>query len=160
MVLLSTPEESWRESCWEKRMCKKFPTIRNRFAFAKACINRWNRQISLFPREMAININPNCLSVDRATTFFPSTSIKAAILAKIKVVAPTIKRIQHRYILICLNRTNNQTPAVTKVELCTRALTGVGAAIAAGSHLVKGIWALLVKVTSTNVRKIKIPPFW
>ena len=33
---------------------------------------------------------------------------------------------------------------MTRVEECTRALTGVGAAIAAGSHLEKGIWALLV----------------
>jgi len=29
-------------------------------------------------------------------------------------------------------------PAVTKVDLCTKALTGVGAAIAAGNQLVKG----------------------
>lgn len=36
------------------------------------------------------------------------------------------------------------TPAVTKVEECTNAETGVGAAIAAGSHLEKGIWADLV----------------
>ena len=35
-------------------------------------------------------------------------------------------------------------PAVTKVEECTNAETGVGAAIAAGNHLEKGIWALLV----------------
>jgi hypothetical protein len=38
-----------------------------------------------------------------------------------------------------------QRPAVTKVLLCTSALTGVGAAIAAGSQLIKGNWALLVK---------------
>ena len=36
------------------------------------------------------------------------------------------------------------TPAVTKVDECTRADTGVGAAIAAGSHLENGIWALFV----------------
>lgn len=36
------------------------------------------------------------------------------------------------------------TPAVTKVEECTRADTGVGAAIAAGNHLENGIWALFV----------------
>ena len=37
------------------------------------------------------------------------------------------------------NRINKKTPAVTNVEECTRAETGVGAAIAAGSHLEKGI---------------------
>ena len=36
------------------------------------------------------------------------------------------------------------TPAVTKVDECTSADTGVGAAIAAGNHLENGIWALLV----------------
>lgn len=36
------------------------------------------------------------------------------------------------------------TPAVTSVEEWTKALTGVGAAIAAGNQLEKGICALLV----------------
>jgi hypothetical protein len=53
-----------------------------------------------------------------------------------------------------LNRTSIQIPAVTKVELWTNALTGVGAAIAAGSQLTKGHWALLVmaknKVKTNN----------
>jgi len=39
---------------------------------------------------------------------------------------------------ICPIRKTSQIPAVTKVELWTKALTGVGAAIAAGSHLTKG----------------------
>jgi hypothetical protein len=43
-----------------------------------------------------------------------------------------------------LNRINKNTPAVTSVDECTRALTGVGAAIAAGSHLENGICALFV----------------
>jgi len=49
-----------------------------------------------------------------------------------------------------MNRSNNQIPAVTKVELCTKALTGVGAAMAAGSHLANGHCALLVKDTSAS----------
>ena len=36
-------------------------------------------------------------------------------------------------------------PATTRVLLCTRALTGVGASIAIGNQKVKGNWALLVK---------------
>lgn len=35
-------------------------------------------------------------------------------------------------------------PAVTRVDLWTSALTGVGAIIAKGSQALKGIWALLV----------------
>lgn len=42
------------------------------------------------------------------------------------------------------------TPAVTSVEECTRAETGVGAAMAAGSQVEKGIWALLVVAASTR----------
>jgi len=37
-----------------------------------------------------------------------------------------------------------KTPAVTRVEECTRAETGVGAAMAAGSHLENGTCALFV----------------
>lgn len=37
------------------------------------------------------------------------------------------------------------TPAVTKVDEWTKDDTGVGAAIAAGSHALKGNWALFVK---------------
>jgi hypothetical protein len=36
------------------------------------------------------------------------------------------------------------SPAVTRVLLCTRALTGVGALIAFGNQLLKGNWALFV----------------
>lgn len=44
----------------------------------------------------------------------------------------------------CLKRINIKTPAVTKVEECTKEETGVGAAIAAGNQEEKGTWALLV----------------
>lgn len=41
-------------------------------------------------------------------------------------------------------RTRRYTPAVTRVDEWTRAETGVGAAMAAGSQAANGIWALLV----------------
>ena len=43
-----------------------------------------------------------------------------------------------------LKRIIKYTPAVTSVEEWTNADTGVGAAISAGNHAEKGIWALLV----------------
>jgi hypothetical protein len=53
---------------------------------------------------------------------------------------------------VILNRTNKKIPAVTKVDECTREETGVGAAIAAGSHDEKGTCALLViKVITITV---------
>jgi hypothetical protein len=39
-------------------------------------------------------------------------------------------------------------PAVTRVLLCTREETGVGAAIARGNQLQKGYWALFVKAVN------------
>src|SRR5436190_17753716 len=44
-------------------------------------------------------------------------------------------------------------PAVTRVAAWIRALTGVGPAIASGSHVYKGIWALL-PVAPTNNNKV------
>jgi len=43
-----------------------------------------------------------------------------------------------------LNRISRYTPAVTSVDECTNADTGVGAAMAAGSHAENGICALFV----------------
>lgn len=42
---------------------------------------------------------------------------------------------------------------MTSVEECTRALTGVGAAIAAGSQLEKGICALLV-IAASKIKRL------
>jgi len=43
-------------------------------------------------------------------------------------------------------------PAVTSVLLWTSALTGVGAAIALGNHLLNGNCALLVKLVTTRIK--------
>lgn len=45
-------------------------------------------------------------------------------------------------------RAIRNSPAVTRVLLCTRAETGVGASIASGSHMEKGYWALFVMETN------------
>jgi hypothetical protein len=49
-----------------------------------------------------------------------------------------------------------KTPAVTRVEEWTKAETGVGAAIAAGNQLEKGICALLV-MAATIMDRVIIP---
>jgi hypothetical protein len=53
-----------------------------------------------------------------------------------------------------LKRVNKQTPAVTKVEECTKAETGIRAAMSAGNHEEKGIWALLVTAAKTTRKEI------
>jgi hypothetical protein len=49
------------------------------------------------------------------------------------------------------NRIIKYTPAVTRVDEWTKADTGVGAAIAAGSQAENGIWALLVHAAVTTI---------
>jgi len=51
------------------------------------------------------------------------------------------------------------TPAVTRVEEWTNAETGVGAAIAAGSQLENGIWALLVIAANIIRRGVRAVVF-
>jgi len=57
---------------------------------------------------------------------------------QIRPVSPTVG-------ILDSNRINRYTPAVTKVEECTKEDTGVGAAIAAGNQALNGICALLVQ---------------
>lgn len=85
--------------------------------------------------------------MDKAIIFFRSHSL-IALNPAITIVRQAIIRragLNHgtgsRYEK---NRIRRKTPAVTSVDECTRAETGVGAAIAAGSQLEKGICALLV----------------
>lgn len=147
---LILPEEINRASCWENLLWRSLPTTIKRFAFAKACIIIWKKQITGVPIAKAININPSCLNVERATTFLASVSIRAESLATKRVRTPKVPQIITLTRLLKLNRIINQTPAVTNVDLWTKDLTGVGAAIAAGNHLTKGHWALLVRVSTAN----------
>lgn len=62
------------------------------------------------------------------------------------VILPRIRRINFACSLNkWFHRIIKKTPAVTKVEEWTRDLTGVGAAMAIGSHEENGICALLVE---------------
>jgi len=143
-------------SCCEKLLNKSLPTTKKRFAFAKACIKIWKKHMEKVPKVKLTTISPNCLKVDNATIFFASISKRAERLATERVNIPKINQITIEKDVKRPNRIKSQIPAVTKVELWTKALTGVGAAIAAGSHLIKGHWALLVKAKAekTNPRKI------
>ena len=70
--------------------------------------------------------------------FFMSVSWIALILAISMVRRPEMVRVTciiEDAAIILEKRYMRNTPAVTRVDECTRADTGVGAAIAAGSHL-------------------------
>ena len=98
-------------------------------------------------------ITPNWLRVERATIFFKSDSKNALSLAIVIVILPntpstTIGNCKDSKGTI---RRSKYTPAVTKVDECTNAETGVGAAIAAGSQALKGTCALLVDAATASL---------
>lgn len=101
---------------------------------------------------------PSCLKVERAITFFISNSNRAAMPAIVVVKRPKIKIVCLQRATKQLNRIRRYTPAVTRVEECTKADTGVGAAIAAGNHDERGICALLVILAKMIKAKIGHSP--
>lgn len=108
---------------------------------------RWKKAISGSCSLKVNIIKATWLRVDKAIIFFISHSDMALALAiNIVTLAIIIKKGENNEKLLVNgeNRYSKKTPAVTRVEEWTRALTGVGAAIAAGSHLEKGICALFV----------------
>jgi len=125
----------------------KQPAEMNSSALNNACVSMW-KNISLYifsPNDIVIK--PNWLKVDKAIIFFMSFSYSAVTLDINIVEIPVIIKIFCVTILLrikLLKRYRIKIPAVTNVDECTSADTGVGAAIAAGSHLEKGNWALLV----------------
>ena len=143
------------------------PAHMNKEDLKRACIIKWKKANKSLPKPKIVNIKPSWLKVLKATTFFKSVSKFAAHPAISIVRTPIIKAIVRilEVFKIGINRIIRNTPAVTNVDECTRADTGVGAAIAAGSHAEKGICALLVKalkiinkiiVGSVNLTKIKL----
>jgi hypothetical protein len=114
-----------------------------------ACVIKWKNLHNFIDWERLNIIKPNCLNVDKAIIFLKSVS-NIAEKAEINIVRLEIKPIKKEIFsflkIIEEKRIIRNTPAVTKVEEWTKAETGVGAAIAAGSHLLKGNWALLVKL--------------
>ena len=117
-----------------------------------AWVRRWKRaRLGRANPRLAIII-PNCLKVDSAMIFFMSFSAMADRPA-INIVVDATRMIVglNRGVLFRAgkNRIKRKTPAVTSVEEWTKAETGVGAAIAAGSQEENGIWALLVMAAIT-----------
>lgn len=129
----------------------------NNRALNRAWVIKWKKaRLGEFILNLAI-ITPSCLRVDKAMIFFKSHSVIAESPA-ISIVRQEINRrvdISRGTAMIELwKRIRRKTPAVTRVEECTKADTGVGAAIAAGSHLENGIWALFVRAAIKIEREI------
>lgn len=91
----------------------------NKRALKIACIIKWKNPNRGPTNEHLVIINPKCLKVDRATTFFKSFSSRAINPAKIIVIKPLtniiilIEAIEEKNLE---NRITKNTPAVTRVE--------------------------------------------
>lgn len=93
------------------------------------------------PSPSAAIITPSCLRVERAIIFFISHSVRALMPVINIVVTAIISKVILNIGRVCRNsknRISKNTPPVTRVDECTRADTGVGAAMAAGSQLENG----------------------
>lgn len=133
----------------------KTPAVINNKALKSAWVIRWKNVIWGTPIARLNIIVPSWLSVERAIIFFISHSAKALRPAINVVRQAENKRRNSRDWVFCKalkNRTRIKTPAVTRVEECTRAETGVGAAMAAGSQLIKGYCALLVIAAIISIK--------
>lgn len=142
-VRFPNDRKSWECLKWEIRA----PAQMNRRALNRAWVSRWKRaRLGRLRPRLAI-ITPSCLRVERAMIFFMSFSAIADNPA-MSIVKEAVMRIRGLKSLNLLRegkkRMRRNTPAVTRVEEWTRAETGVGAAMAAGSQEENGICALLV----------------
>jgi hypothetical protein len=137
------------------------PAQINSRALNIAWVIRWKKAKFVKFREILVIITPSCLRVESAIIFFISVSTIAFIPAISIVRDDRISRVMVAHLFgirFGLNRIRRKIPAVTKVDEWTSAETGVGAAIAEGSHLENGIWALFVmaaiiisQVTNTSI---------
>lgn len=129
------------------------PTAKNKRALILACRFKCKNLKLLRPKPNLVIIRPSCESVENATTFLISHSSQA-LRPDTKVVSVPMYTI--RGILKGRKRYNKNTPAVTRVDECTSAETGVGAAIAAGNQAEKGSCAdFVIAITTRNNNEIE-----
>ena len=106
----------------------------------------WQRAKRGNPTDTVRAISLTCDSVDKATIFLRSLQYRALTLLRTSeylASTPIITRLMGDR--TCPTRISTKTPAATRVDECTKEDTGVGAAIASGSHAVQGNSALFVK---------------
>jgi len=121
----------------------------------RAWIIKWENAIVGKLIEIANIIIAICLRVDNAMIFFISCSQHADILAyravELEINISIIIIIGWELFII---RISINTPAVTKVDECTNAEIGVGAAMAIGSHAENGNCALFEHAAINNIIRI------
>src|SRR5262245_551784 len=124
--------------------CITEPAPRNRHALKNAWVPRWKIAAVQLPVPAATNMNPSCDTVEYASTFFRSVCATAMNAAASAVSMPTVATTISAVVDAAYrndSRTTMYTPAVTIVAAWISADTGVGPAIASGSHTNSGSWA-------------------
>lgn len=99
-------------------------------------------------------INPIWLNVDKAIIFFISFSL-IAFIPLINMDNKHKLTIKFKFVFVkklLIKRKIINNPAVTRVELCTIAEIGVGAAIAIGNQDINGYCALFVIIEIKNIK--------
>ena len=119
----------------------------------------WTITEVICTQAIIVIMRPRWFSVEYAITFFKSYEREAVNAAVNDVkVQRSIRKDKSSGKMFGASRRRIIIPPRTRVEECTNALTGVGAAMAAGSHVEKGNWALLViaaKIIENPVNFVK-----
>lgn len=122
----------------------KDPEHKNRSALKKEWVAMCRKASVGWFSPIIVIIKPNWLVVDNAMIFLISCWVVAAAAANMVVVAPRIRQVVSASSLFCMigcRRINRKIPATTIVLEWSRADTGVGPSMAAGSHGWRPNWA-------------------
>lgn len=113
-------------------------------ALKKACVQMCKNASCGWFRPIATIIRPSWLDVENATIFLTSFCVRAQVAVNRAVSAPRHRQ-RVKASSLCSrrgwSRINRKIPATTIVLECSRAETGVGPSMAAGSHGCSPNWA-------------------
>jgi len=114
-------------------------------------------------RPIVTIIRPSWLEVEKATIFLMSFWVRAQVAVKSVVRAPRQRQIIRAVGLDSrkgLNRISKKMPATTIVLECSRAETGVGPSIAAGSQGWRPNWADLPVAAKIRPSRGRVKSCW
>lgn len=126
-----------RMSCSSFRLWIIAPEQRNSIALKNAWVQMCKKASWGWFRPIVTIISPSWLDVENATIFLISFWVRAQVAVNRVVSAPRHKQIVRAVGLFSIRgliRISKKMPATTIVLECSRAETGVGPSMAAGSH--------------------------
>lgn len=127
----------FRMSCSPARLWMIDPEHRNSMALKKAWVEMWRKASCGRLRPMATIIKPSWLDVEKAMIFLMSFCVRAHVAANRVDRAPKHRQMVRAVWLLANRgwvRISRKIPATTIVLEWSRAETGVGPSMAAGSH--------------------------